>query len=843
VTGVADPLTFVVVGSAVPDGQGSPDQRQAAALVGLLAQFGDVRSFVLDLDGRQFEARAVLDETVSLLPLASGARRSAFLPQARWTETPRAGPGGDPERRVLEGWMSDRRRARLLAAIRAAAPDVVVIADPLLAPLGATREIGRARTILLDDGAGGLHARFGHGLHPVGVLTGEQGRWHAALAAVLRRWAVQHAGAYDAVADHSPTAARLPRPTTARRDARLLQKARTIVVPATGIAWLDRALRLALDEALAARPELSAEVEWILVGFEGGGPAGRHRTLRPWRSLAYSLGQAACIVAPCPTPRLADALRSALAVGTPVACPRAAAAAFGLDGLPGVIAHDDEVDLATLLGLVLGGMGADAAAHDAVAAAAEAAFGPEASAAAWQAGLSRLLGREVVRAPAIPPARRPRLSALAQPPLALRNPATRLFSVEVHLRARAGISEIEVRDASGAELLRLVPNETPIPSPVRVVEGGTVLGAGQEPGDLTLRLYRGEAIVETVELPESAVGQLQGEIAALSVDGVFLRGAMWVDPAAARDAGGWVVEHRGIRKRIARSEETLLAGTPVAALPFKLPLPRAPAPGGTVEILRAGEGPEAERRLRQRAPKVSGAILTGRADSAVRDLRGIHAGRRGWMLGNGPSVRLADLDAIPAGDVTFAFNRFHKSYGDTRLRENYVVSADTLMIADFGQEMIDVSAGLAIFCEPIASAGLHGPFLSLNPSGTALPVFSYDPAAFVSVGGSSVFVGLQMAHYMGIREMFLYGMDFHFNLRMVRDPRYPFPICLEDDNHFIKGYREAKPWVPPNWRDIAAGFINARVAFEATGGRIRNATRGGRLEIFPRIAFEEAVRG
>ena len=80
-------------------------------------------------------------------------------------------------------------------------------------------------------------------------------------------------------------------------------------------------------------------------------------------------------------------------------------------------------------------------------------------------------------------------------------------------------------------------------------------------------------------------------------------------------------------------------------------------------------------------------------------------------------------------------------------------------------------------------------------------------------------------------------------MKLRRDPRFPFPVSYEEGNHFIQSYRGAKPWCPPTWRDISAGFLNARTAFEVTGGRVVNATRGGKLETFPRVDFDRLVAG
>jgi hypothetical protein len=98
-----------------------------------------------------------------------------------------------------------------------------------------------------------------------------------------------------------------------------------------------------------------------------------------------------------------------------------------------------------------------------------------------------------------------------------------------------------------------------------------------------------------------------------------------------------------------------------------------------------------------------------------------------------------------------------------------------------------------------------------------------------------------MAWHMGIRDLLLYGIDYSFTSKPRRDPRFPFPVSTDDSNHFIKGYRSSKPWCPPTWRDISDAFLNARIAVEIHGGRIRNATRGGKLETFVRVETDEVL--
>ena len=62
----------------------------------------------------------------------------------------------------------------------------------------------------------------------------------------------------------------------------------------------------------------------------------------------------------------------------------------------------------------------------------------------------------------------------------------------------------------------------------------------------------------------------------------------------------------------------------------------------------------------------------------------------------------------------------------------------------------------------------------------------------------------------------------------------------EDDvNHFHPDYRkEGEKWHIPNLHVHEKSFTKAKEASQEHGFQIYNATRGGKLELFPRAEFE-----
>ena len=78
------------------------------------------------------------------------------------------------------------------------------------------------------------------------------------------------------------------------------------------------------------------------------------------------------------------------------------------------------------------------------------------------------------------------------------------------------------------------------------------------------------------------------------------------------------------------------------------------------------------------------------------------------------------------------------------------------------------------------------------------------------------------------------------------EPFYPLKvyICEGEQNHFHPDYRKpGEQWHQPNLDYQKKAFLSAKRFAEKEGVKIFNATRGGKLEIFPRIDLDTALRG
>lgn len=226
------------------------------------------------------------------------------------------------------------------------------------------------------------------------------------------------------------------------------------------------------------------------------------------------------------------------------------------------------------------------------------------------------------------------------------------------------------------------------------------------------------------------------------------------------------------------------------------------------------------------------------SDKLLR-LKDAYRGQSAWLIGNGPSVKPGDLDRLQ-GRLCFAFNRFSLAYGQTRLRPQFTLCSDRQTIEDFFEEIAAQAGGTVLRAQtdrPEKSSAAE--WLRVVP--VFPPLFSKNPAVRVSAGGSSPFIAMQVAFYLGIRRLYLYGMDFTYKLRKNALSKDPMRGAIGEGNHFITDYRAGLPWSPPNTMNILMAFLVAREMFAADGGFIRNATRGGALDIFERYDFEKAL--
>jgi hypothetical protein len=198
------------------------------------------------------------------------------------------------------------------------------------------------------------------------------------------------------------------------------------------------------------------------------------------------------------------------------------------------------------------------------------------------------------------------------------------------------------------------------------------------------------------------------------------------------------------------------------------------------------------------------------------------------------------MDLTPLKDcICFGLNKIYLMLDKVDLQIDYHVAVNPLVIEQSAQEFVKL--GCPSFLSYRASRGLaldDFDFYYLMTTGSPF-VFKTDIQGPIFEGYTVTFVAMQLAYYMGFSEVYLIGVDHNFITH--GNPNEKQFLEGPDSNHFHPDYFSGKEWHLPDLEGSELAYRLAKYHFEISGKKIFDATVDGKLEVFPKMAFEEAV--
>ncbi len=234
-----------------------------------------------------------------------------------------------------------------------------------------------------------------------------------------------------------------------------------------------------------------------------------------------------------------------------------------------------------------------------------------------------------------------------------------------------------------------------------------------------------------------------------------------------------------------------------------------------------------------------------RSKRKIRSLKDKYAGKRCFVVCNGPSLKAEDLTKIyEAGDISVAMNHIPRIYSQTPWRPNILMCTDGCVFWPKGKELIKKSNdGMKLFQyrDCFRAIGYKGPKLFMNLYGDENlldhPKFSENLEEIIWSIGTTAYESIEVARWMGCKEIYLIGCDMSYAVNLNRDGTIYYNNS--GTNHFYgadkDGLSNVKP--VPTWQ-LKLAFRAADDYSRANGFRVYNATRGGFLEEFERVDFD-----
>jgi len=226
----------------------------------------------------------------------------------------------------------------------------------------------------------------------------------------------------------------------------------------------------------------------------------------------------------------------------------------------------------------------------------------------------------------------------------------------------------------------------------------------------------------------------------------------------------------------------------------------------------------------------------------------IHDGQKCFIVGNGPSLCIEDLNEIhKSGIISLACNLIFKCYDKTQWRPRYYFFTDGVGIRETFTDN-NVLSYVSKNCQYIFSRS-NGDLAKYVNCIDNLMLFKYvfsdseDIFSFSSDCSREVYIGhtvtyamLQIAVYMGFKEIYLIGMDHSFSMERTKDGNVTKRENIHNHAAILGSYGLwgiAEPMKTTN------AYISAKNYADTHGIKIYNATRGGNLEVFERVVFDE----
>ncbi|GAB5495484.1 MAG: DUF115 domain-containing protein [Phycisphaerales bacterium] len=216
-------------------------------------------------------------------------------------------------------------------------------------------------------------------------------------------------------------------------------------------------------------------------------------------------------------------------------------------------------------------------------------------------------------------------------------------------------------------------------------------------------------------------------------------------------------------------------------------------------------------------------------------LRGRHWGKRCFVLGNGPSLLQSDLSLL-CDEHVIGTNRIYLHDECRKWKKWYYCAVNPNVVEQFSDDIHELNAVKFLPWEQRAALRPVHQTVWLRTSNE--PRFSFDLTRGMWQGATVTYVALQIAFHLGFTEVILLGVDHHYD--RAGQPNKLVTSGGEDPDHFAPGYfGEGCKWQLPDLAQSEIAYRMARLAYEQEGRRVRDATVGGRLEVFPKVRFED----
>lgn len=240
-------------------------------------------------------------------------------------------------------------------------------------------------------------------------------------------------------------------------------------------------------------------------------------------------------------------------------------------------------------------------------------------------------------------------------------------------------------------------------------------------------------------------------------------------------------------------------------------------------------------------------FIHSRYSKRLREFKNKYEGQSCFIIGNGPSLLSADLERIlKRGIATFAFNKIYLIFDKTDWRPTFYISQDEKTLITCQKEVNELCLNNKFI--PLSHKYYHditidnAYYFKLSNSDLIHYEFSDDISKYVGNSSTVAYSAAQFAVYMGFKKIYLLGIDHQFS--RYKDSSGKLIIDNSVKDYFSDKYNDTNVdnLNTPNPDVSTRAFLAMKDYCDKHGIEVYNATRGGKLEVFQRVRFDEVIK-
>lgn len=245
-------------------------------------------------------------------------------------------------------------------------------------------------------------------------------------------------------------------------------------------------------------------------------------------------------------------------------------------------------------------------------------------------------------------------------------------------------------------------------------------------------------------------------------------------------------------------------------------------------------------------------IKSDKNSSMLMDLKGKYKGKRCFLVGNGPSLTVDQLDLIK-DEYSFGCNMIYNIFDQTEWRPSFYCCIDSLYATSIGSELLKMGREIPVITvktsydkvkkRPKRMMYVNNVFSENNYQvrGNLLAYCKTKATVMTLMAEAAFYMGFSEIYFIGVDNSDTHGTGGHFY-----NDSHQKQVAMQDINRIKKRLKKNDITM----EDIEEHTMNRcnsvyeelKKYADKHGIKMYNATRGGKLEVYQRVNLEEVVK-